>query len=423
MDPTREIAAFRAADAEVFELARSIKLLQIIAWPPAMADEFLEALSAGSPRLPVPPPIAGGFSEQLAAFERLSRPLTDHPIARFIAATARSYQLALRMVENAGAPVYRELSEELYGSTRDAVLPGGLSHLEAAEYFIEATEDLAATVPPTPDAYVYEAEELAAILRQRFAAFFVDDPVAVVVSDELSSKAAAGAEKVTIRSCTRFTRYDLEQLLHHEGFVHTATLINGRRQPHLKCLGLGSPRTTTTQEGLATFAELIEGSIDLARLRRLALRIKAIDMALEGADFLEVFEFFRGAGQLERECYFSAARVFRGGDPRGGVAFTKDAVYLRGLLGTHAFLHAAIAERRPQAIDHLFAGRMSWSDALELGPYFESGLLAGPHYRPRWVADRDALAAFLAFSNLTHKLPVEQVRLADFQSKEAPDVR
>ena len=46
-------------------------------------------------------------------------------------------------------------------------------------------------------------------------------------------------------------------------------------------MSLGSPRTTKTQEGLATFAELITSSIDLARLRRIALRIPAVHMGLE----------------------------------------------------------------------------------------------------------------------------------------------
>ena len=37
--------------------------------------------------------------------------------------------------------------------------------------------------------------------------------------------------------------------------MHTATALNGRRQRYFKSLGLGSPRTTPDQEGLAAFAE------------------------------------------------------------------------------------------------------------------------------------------------------------------------
>ena len=42
----------------------------------------------------------------------------------------------------------------------------------------------------------------------------------------------------------------------------------------------GTLRTLTTQEGLATFAEVITGSMDIHRLKRLALRTVAIEMAL-----------------------------------------------------------------------------------------------------------------------------------------------
>lgn len=65
---------------------------------------------------------------------------------------------------------------------------------------------------------------------------------------------------------------------------------------------------------------------------RLALRIGAVKHAIEGADFVEVFRCFLRAGQSEEESARSTMRVFRGGDPRGKVAFIKDVVYLHGLI-------------------------------------------------------------------------------------------
>ena len=127
-----------------------------------------------------------------------------------------------------------------------------------------------------------------------------------------------------------FSERDLEQLTQHEAFIHTLTLLNGKHQPHLRSLGLGAPRTTRTQEGLATFSEIMTGAIDIARLRRVALRVVMVKQALDGADFIEVFRGFLDAGQTEVESYRSAARVFRGGDVRGKVCFTKDGAYLEG---------------------------------------------------------------------------------------------
>src|SRR4029078_13662070 len=110
-----------------------------------------------------------------------------------------------------------------------------------------------------------------------------------------------------------FSQLDKDQLLYHEAFVHTATQLNGRKQGNLKSLGLGAPRTTRTQEGSAVLSELITNSIDLTRLRRIALRVIAVKMALDGADFIDLFKFFLEAGQSEVESVRSAQRIFRGG--------------------------------------------------------------------------------------------------------------
>ena len=146
---------------------------------------------------------------------------------------------------------------------------------------------------------------------------FTRHQVRVVLDPKMASKAAAGPKRIRLRDETCFSRFDFGQLLQHEVLVHTLTALNGMEQPNLGSMGLGAPRTTATQEGLATFAELVTGAIDLSRLKRIALRILAVNMGLEGADFMEVFRFFLESGQEESESYHSTVRVFRGGDPRG----------------------------------------------------------------------------------------------------------
>ena len=128
---------------------------------------------------------------------------------------------------------------------------------------------------------------------------------------------------------------------------------------------------------------------------------------MSGADFVEVFRFFLDQGQSETESFHSSARIFRGGDPRGDGVFTKDAVYLRGLLRTHAFLHAALGEHKVEYTHYLFAGRMTWEDVLELAPLFEDGTIDPPRFEPEWVLQRNNLAAYLAFSNLTREVPLD----------------
>ena len=138
-------------------------------------------------------------------------------------------------------------------------------------------------------------------------------------------------------------------------------MLNGKRQPWLRCLGAGAPRTTRTQEGLATFAEIITGAMDINRLRRIALRVLRLEEALAGADFIEVFRAFLAAGQSDVESYRSAVRIFRGGDVRGRVCFTKDGAYLEGLLLVTAFIKRALHENRADTLRLRSAGGWRWA--------------------------------------------------------------
>src|SRR5690606_38814805 len=193
----------------------------------------------------------------------------------------------------------------------------------------------------------------------------------------------AGATRIRLRSATCFSEYDRNQLLEHEAFVHTLTALNGRRQPNLASLALSSPRITATQEGLAVFAELMTGSLDIERFKRISLRILGIDMALHGADFIQVFRFFLDAGQTEADSFSSAQRVFRGSPTTGSCAFTKDTVYLHGLLSVHTFFRWALKHRKLSLCRNLFAGKMSLHDVVALESEFDSGFIAAPTWLPR----------------------------------------
>ena len=121
---------------------------------------------------------------------------------------------------------------------------------------------------------------------------FGEDAPKVTLVDTLSANALATADRIRIRCDARFTDRDAVQLLNHEAYIHVATSLNGRFQTDLPILGAGHPSTTRTQEGLAVFAEITSGTMELDRLRRLADRVFAIQMAIEGADFLEVYGYF-----------------------------------------------------------------------------------------------------------------------------------
>jgi len=191
--------------------------------------------------------------------------------------------------------------------------------------------------------------------------------------------------------------------------VHSLTALNGRGQPLLPSLALSSPRTTATQEGLATFAEQITGSIDIERMKRVSLRIEAIAMALSGADFVDVFRYFLDAGQQPPESFASAQRVFRGVPLSGGCAFTKDTVYLRGLVGVHTFFRWALRQQKLHLCRWLFAGKMTLGDVQAFEPLFADGVLLPPRWLPEWVARANGLAGMLAFSLFANRIRLDSI--------------
>lgn len=406
---------FADLDGRLVDAAKDIKVLSHLAWPAQVGAEFLAGWHAGDPRLPIVEPPRVRFKDNIRALASIMRTCDrDHPVGRYLYRTARSYKLAAAMIERAGRPGFTAHSIELYGAPGDPVGPGQVSNLAAAEQFLALTDDFREEGYIPEQSFSVTPELAAAALRARIEPVFGEQAIAVVVDPDMAAKAAAGPTRVRLRGATCFSDYDVAQLVEHEVFVHSLTALNGRGQPHLRSLGLGAPRTTATQEGLATFAEMVTNAIDLARLRRLALRVKAVDLALAGADFIDLFRFFHDAGQDPGESYHSTARVFRGGDVAGKVVFTKDIVYLRGLLGVHTFFLKAIQSGRPELIHHLFAGRMAIGDAVELDPFFRSGALAPPRFEPTWVGSRATLAAFLVYSVLSTSLVLRGVDLGDF---------
>jgi uncharacterized protein (TIGR02421 family) len=289
-------------------------------------------------------------------------------------------------------------------------LPGnGPTTREAARHFIDIANELDRELLSPSEQVSISATALQLQLQSDLDDFFNQRLIEVVLDPNLIAKAAAGATRIRLRSGAAFSDYDRHQLLEHEALVHSLTALNGRQQPLLPSLALSSPRTTATQEGLATFAEQITGSIDIERMKRVSLRIEAVAMALAGADFVQVFRYFLEAGQNEVESFSSTQRVFRGVPLTGGCAFSKDTVYLRGLIGLHTFFRSALRQRKLRLCRLLFAGKMTLADVQRFEPLFDSGVIAPPRWLPEWVSRANGLAGMLAFSLFANRIRLDQV--------------
>ena len=405
-----DIAHHAALDARLVQAVRGIKLLSLTSWPAAMQAPFLDSVARGNPVLPQVAYPKHDFSDARRELATIAG-ATDasHPLGAYLRDSAQSWELAARLLEVLGTHEVDGLSAQLFGTSQQSMPGNGPTTREAARHFIGIAQELDHELLAPEEQVPVSATALQLQLQNDLDDFFDSRVIDVVLDPALIAKAAAGATRIRLRSGASFSVYDRAQLFHHEALVHSLTALNGREQVVLPSLALSSPRITTTQEGLATFAEQITGSIDIQRLKRISLRIEAIAMARDGADFIEVFRYFREAGQVPEESFASAQRVFRGVPVTGGGAFNKDTVYLRGLVSVHTFFRRMLREEQLQVCRWLFAGKMTLEDAQALAPLFEAGVLVPPRWLPPWLQRANGLAGALAFSLFANRIRMDQV--------------
>ena len=405
-----DITHHAALDARMVRAARGLRLLELTSWPAALQAPFLDGWKRGQPTLPDVQYPKHDFSEarrELDAVAAAADP--DHPLGHYLVESARNWAIAARLLESLGTRDVTVHSLELYGKP-DEPLPGnGPTTREAAGHFIAIANELDRELLAPEEEVRIAAISVQLQLQAELDDFFNERVISVVLDPDLIAKAAAGANRIRLRTSASFTDYDHHQLLQHEAFVHSLTALNGQAQPHMASLGMSSPRTTATQEGLATFAEQITGSIDIERMKRLSLRIEAVAMALDGADFIEVFKYFLAAGQNEIESFASAQRIYRGVPPTGGCAFTKDTVYLRGLISVHTFFRWALRQRKLRLCRLLFAGKMTLGDVQRFEPLFDAGTLQPARWMPQWVTRANGLAGLLAFSLFANRIRLDKI--------------
>ena len=409
-----ELQRYAALDQRLLAAVRGIHILPTVAWPASLESRMIEAYNKGRFALPdvsyARPDLSAARAE-LAAIEAAAAEGAEFdPLGDYLRRTAESWRIAAEMLESVGTAGVTAPSIALYGRPDDMIPGSRRSNLDAARYFVELSDELGADLLADDSCVNVPADVLRGDLATTLDEFFGAGTINVEVDPELTAKAAAGATRIRLRGGASFSEYDRHQLLAHEAFVHSLTALNGRRQPLLASLARTSPRVTATQEGLAVFAELMSGAIDITRLKRISLRILAIDMALNGADFVEVYKYFSACGQSTADSFHSAQRVFRGVPLGGGAAFAKDNVYLSGLLTVHTFFRLALKRRRMDLLRHLFAGKLTLHDVVALQPHFESGAILPPRWLPPWMQHVHGLAGKLAFSVFVNGIQLNRVQ-------------
>jgi len=103
--------------------------------------------------------------------------------------------------------------------------------------------------------------------------------------------------------------------------------------------------------------------------------------------------------------------VFRGGVITGGAPFTKDGVYLNGLLRVHNFMRTVTKLGRADLLRLLFVGKLDIEDIPAIAILAANGKLTPAKTLPPWVSDMRFLVSYLAYSSF-----LNQVKLPGFQS-------
>ncbi|MGB6231441.1 MAG: flavohemoglobin expression-modulating QEGLA motif protein [Litorimonas sp.] len=400
--------------------ARSMRVLTSIGWSPALKSKWLKKGTLPAPEyMPV-------STEKAREHIEAARSVIegDHVISEWLCRLSDSLMSTVCLIETRGTPDFFKHSVDLYGQPTRLMLDRETRVLDLAKHMDASLEglDYSRLVLEGTEKYLTDTQ-FARRLRDRLSRHFVTDAPDVVISPSVSAKAAASSKRIRIRQGATFTERDVEQLLQHEALIHTATALNGRAQGNFPILGRGHPGTTEVQEGLAVFAEIITGAMDPRRFRRLSGRVLAIQMAVEGADFKEVFDFFLDRTDDPDQSYENARRVFRGGVMTGGAPFTKDMVYLNGLLRVHNFLRTVVKMNRSDLIRVFFVGKMDIEDVPALAQLAADGKLEPPKFMPPWIRDLRFLVSYMAYSGFLNRVKMPGFRAYyEEELKEVPDI-
>ena len=162
-----------------------------------------------------------------------------------------------------------------------------------------------------------------------------------------------------------FNKKEAHAFAYHELGIHMVTTLNAKKHP-LKVFSLGLVGNTYTQEGLALYSEFCSGSLDINRLRIIALRVIAVKYMLRHNDFVKTYHALLNEFDMDKQSAFTlTTRVYRGG------GFTKDHLYLKGFVDV---LNMA----KQRNLDNLLVGKTGLIDFDITNELVERQMIAKP---------------------------------------------
>lgn len=386
----------------LFKASRKVRILSHLHWPVSVRYNFFRSGSDKLPKVTYPPFDAKPVRHRLSTAMKL---MGDTPYDDWFKTKIQDIEAGINLISQCGKTEFFNISSKIYGLPKSKLRDGKTTPLDLATSFSSVMENYKNS-PRIRNNETLSADELGKIMKKKVRSIFGDESPEVLVVDNISAKATASSKRIKLRKGASFTHKDVDQLFNHEALVHVATSLNGRAQEKIKLLGANYGSITKTQEGLAVFSEFITGCIDIERMNRISDRVMAIQMAVDGASFVDVFRYFRDRTRLKTDAFENTRRVFRGGVVSGGAPFTKDIVYLDGMIRVHNFFRAAVNKGKLDALEMLFAGKIDLDDIPIILKMKSEGLINKPKYLPFWLKDIDLLVSYFSFSGFISSMEI-----------------
>lgn len=379
----------------IYRASLKVKILRHISWPPEVKYHFFKQNCQKLPEYSYPKFDSTDLDQILL---KINGQLGDSKYDLWLKNKLEDISLSAHLLKASGTKTFFEISSKIYGLPTTLIHDGQTKPLDLSEQFYQIINSIDKTKLELSKSSKISSHDVAKQISSKVSDYFGEFAPKTSVVKHLSAKATATSKKIKIREDGVFYQSDIDQLINHEAFIHVATTINGRKQNKMKILGSNYGAITKTQEGLAVFSEFITGSIDIDRMRRISDRVKAIQMAIDGADFIEIYRYFVDKGISRNQAFDNSRRVFRGGVLSGKYPFTKDLVYLDGFIRVYNFFRSSISQGKIECIELLFAGKMELDDLPIVYSMYKDGLVKKPSFMPPWAMNLNYLICFFTFS-------------------------
>lgn len=295
----------------------------------------------------------------------------DPALAQLFRAQQRGLDKQISMLQDRNTPDFLYGSMQLYGVPDER-------HLKVAKMVLDvvpssAKDSIRSKGSLSALEFAKVAKQEIRFYQQKYSDFNFD----VELRDDVSGVMVSNGN-LLINPKARVPKSRVRAILQHEVGTHIVTYYNGRTQPFFQmCTGLIG--YDEVQEGLAVLAEYLSGGLTRQRMRMLAARVVAVCMLLDGASYIEVYRCLNQEHGFDSKlAYNLTTRVFRAG------GFTKDAVYLRGLIWLLEYL------KLEGNLTTLYVGKMPQKHLPLIRELLWRKVLKEPFIVPRYLYESDA---------------------------------